>query len=173
MPSHHERGDPVKSVGRRGAPRFVRHRRLIGGDAQRRLVLLAFIGGAVALLVQTALLGWMLQGSLETTEGTESTRAELPRLLAVTALATFALVVPATCFLVLAASSRVFGPLYRFRTFLRDVVEGRETAPCRLRETDAMQDVCELLNAVSESSRARNREAEERRDATGVHRRAA
>ncbi len=70
-------------------------------------------------------------------------------------LLAFVISVPAFGVLALAAFMRVIGPLYRMRTFLQAVVDGRETQPCRLRRTDEFQDICELVNKVTEPMRSR------------------
>ena len=140
-------------------PDFKRKKKLVGGDAQRRLLLLVFLGGAAGILVQSCTLAFFLTRTAESPPNDARLLfEEIPMLLTATAVGTFALTVPFFCMLTLTASFRVFGPLYRFRVFLRDVVEGRESAPCRIRKTDRLQDVCELLNAVSEPMRARNEE---------------
>ena len=42
---------------------------------------------------------------------------------------------------------RVAGPIHRFETYLRQVLDGEATGPCRIREKDEFQDLCQLINA--------------------------
>lgn len=50
-------------------------------------------------------------------------------------------------------SHRLAGPMYRFRVWLTDVKDGKETRPCTIREGDEYQDFCRLLNEVTEPLR--------------------
>jgi len=80
-------------------------------------------------------------------------------------LLAFAITVPAFGLLAVAAFMRVVGPLHRMRTFLQAVVDGQQTEPCQLRKGDEFQDVCELVNQVTEPLRARSQAAPEARRA--------
>ncbi|MAB79287.1 MAG: hypothetical protein CMJ89_08030 [Planctomycetes bacterium] len=44
---------------------------------------------------------------------------------------------------------RIAGPVHRFEKFLRSVLDGEETGPCRLRKGDEFGDLCELINEVT------------------------
>jgi len=53
---------------------------------------------------------------------------------------------------------KVAGPIYRFTTFMREVKNGTQTAECRLRQGDELQDFCVLLNDVTAPLRAETRD---------------
>ncbi len=38
------------------------------------------------------------------------------------------------------------GPIYRFEEYLRSLLAGRSTEPCKLRKSDQLQELCTLLN---------------------------
>ena len=64
-----------------------------------------------------------------------------------------AVLVPSFWLLMLAATWRVAGPLYRIRAFLNEVIKGERVEPCTLRKKDKLQDICDLVNEVTEDSR--------------------
>ncbi len=63
--------------------------------------------------------------------------------------------VPSFWVLTLITSWRVAGPLYRIRAFLREVADGTRSEPCRVRKGDKLQDLCDLVNEVTETARAK------------------
>ncbi len=76
----------------------------------------------------------------------------------------FVLTAPAFALLAMTALMAVIGPLYRMRSFLQRVLEGQHPEPCKLREGDEMQDLCMLLNQVTEPMRTRSSTSEEKRE---------
>lgn len=63
-------------------------------------------------------------------------------------------------------TSRVCGPLYRFRQYLGSVARGEKPADCRIRKNDELQDLCELINAATKPLREQGGEGEEQDDST-------
>ena len=58
------------------------------------------------------------------------------------------------CFVVGVLSTfRIAGPIYRFEAFLRSLVRGENTGPCRIRREDQLQEFCALLNQATEPLR--------------------
>ena len=53
---------------------------------------------------------------------------------------------------------RIAGPLYRFETFLNQVLAGEKPERFRLRKGDELQDFADLLNAVTEPLRLKDAE---------------
>jgi hypothetical protein len=81
---------------------------------------------------------------------------QLPGLILRTAVGTLLLLTPTLYFLGLGLTFRIFGPVYRFRTFLRSVQAGEQVDECRLREGDRLKDLCVLLNEVTAERRRQN-----------------
>ncbi len=138
----------------------LRRKKFIEPRLQGRFLLLMLLAAGTGTLVQTVLFCIGLS-SLATDLPHDGLmlRDALPRLLAINAVLALALTMPTFVMLGVASSFRVFGPLYRFRQFLTAVAEGRHPAPCRIRQDDELQDVCELLNRVTEPLRARQGDA--------------
>lgn len=70
-----------------------------------------------------------------------------------TVFMSLAILFPLVLSLGILLSHRIAGPMYRFRVWLADVRDGKETRPCKIREGDEHQDFCELLNEVTEPLR--------------------
>jgi len=68
----------------------------------------------------------------------------------------------------IAVTFRIAGPIYRFENYLRDLRDGKATAPCSLRSGDDLKGICDLLNEATEPIRAQNaaRQAEAPADTT-------
>ena len=74
-------------------------------------------------------------------------------------LLTLALVAPLSLIVGVLTTFRVVGPLYRFRIYLRELVAGTDPGPCRVRQGDELQDLCELLNEATTPVREANAKA--------------
>ena len=61
--------------------------------------------------------------------------------------------IPSFWLLTLAGTWRIAGPLYRMRQFLKGILRGSESEPCRLRRKDCLQDFCAMLNEATEPAR--------------------
>lgn len=44
---------------------------------------------------------------------------------------------------------RIAGPIYRFETYLKQVIRGEKPPDCRLREGDELKGLCELINRAT------------------------
>jgi hypothetical protein len=42
---------------------------------------------------------------------------------------------------------RIAGPIHHMETYLQQVLDGEATGPCRIREKDEFQELCQLINA--------------------------
>ena len=60
---------------------------------------------------------------------------------------------PLTLLVGIIATHRFAGPVFRFKRFLQEVIDGEKPVDCRLRKGDELQDVCELLNRATEPLR--------------------
>jgi nitrogen fixation/metabolism regulation signal transduction histidine kinase len=61
---------------------------------------------------------------------------------------------PATFVVGLLVTHRVVGPLYRFETYLTQLLSGETKEPCRIRKGDELQELCDLINRSTEPLRA-------------------
>lgn len=62
---------------------------------------------------------------------------------------------PLTAALGVALTFRRAGPLYRMHVHLAQVAQGRANGPCRIREGDELQVLCDLLNDALAAERER------------------
>jgi len=88
-----------------------------------------------------------------------------PAVLGKSLLITFALMLPlsVTCGVIM--SFRLTGPVFAFKRFLQRVISGEQREPCRIRAKDELQELCELLNQVTEPQREKLEEPEAERRA--------
>lgn len=130
---------------------------LVGGPLQTRMLILVLMAATVSAMLQGALMAWSLGRLAENlpSDGL-AVQEELGRVLVTSTVLALVLLVPSLFALTLVGTHRIFGPLYRFRSFLAGVVDGSEKNECRLRKGDAFQDTCELLNHVSRHMREGN-----------------
>jgi hypothetical protein len=63
------------------------------------------------------------------------------------------MLVPLTLLVGITSTHKVVGPLYRFRVYLTQLAAGERPAPCRIRQNDELQDLCELLNRATQPLR--------------------
>ena len=54
----------------------------------------------------------------------------------------------------IAITHKIAGPLHRFEIYLRALKSDQASEPCKLRDTDQLQDFCQLLNEATEPLRA-------------------
>lgn len=69
-----------------------------------------------------------------------------------------AIVLPIVFLIGLVLTFRIAGPAYRFESYLRSLARGEELSPCRIRESDELQSLCEAINEVADGLRAKRRE---------------
>ena len=156
-------------------PNFVRRRqRLIKTGFQLRLIGI-FAGIAVlAQLFQTLLMGsYLSQMAARMPAGGAYLSDETPGMLGEALLASSLVLLPLILLVGIAATFRIAGPLYRFDQYLKSVRDGVETQTCRLRKGDQLQDLCEVINEVTEPLRAANAEQEAEKTSSAADRKAA
>lgn len=131
-----------------------RKRKLIEPRIQWRFALIFLTTSALAVLVQTMVLCYLMLGIADrlTNDGVEL-KSQLPDVLAASLFCTSVLLVPLTLAVGIKATHKVVGPLYRFRVYLGELAAGVKPQPCRIRKDDELQDFCELLNRVTEPLR--------------------
>jgi len=117
-----------------------------------------FVGlSALGFLLQSLHVGLRLSElAAEVPEGGPYLMAVMPELPLEILAVSFGMLLPLIIAVGIMVTFRVAGPLYRFEQYLRDVRDGREIRPCRLRDGDDLQELCELINQVTEPLRVRN-----------------
>jgi hypothetical protein len=133
----------------------ARTRKLIQPGMQWRLIL-AFLGAAVvATLIHAYVLNRMLAqlGTLLPHDELVL-QTEWPAVFRTSLVVAFALLVPSLVGIGILASFRVAGPLSRFEAYLNEVAAGRDPGPCRIRKSDELQHVADLLTRITAPLRA-------------------
>jgi len=135
-----------------------RHRKLPEPRLQLRLIG-EFMGLAVlGLVLQYILLGVRLRQIASRVDASPGELVDaVPQVLTSTLLFTFAILLPILFAFGTRFTLRIVGPIHRFEKFLAAVKKGEQTEPCRLRASDDLQQLCELLNDVTEPLRAGER----------------
>lgn len=79
----------------------------------------------------------------------------MPDLLTRSVLFSFGIVLPLTIAVGILATFRIVGPIHRFETYLKGVIQGSQLGPCKIRKGDAFGDMCTLINEATEPMRRR------------------
>lgn len=125
-----------------------RSRKLIDRSLQLRLVGTFVAVGCVAILFQVILMNQsVLQLGRSLGNPGEQVIRQGPSMLLRTLLITMAVLIPVTLGIGILVTHRVAGPAYRMRSYLESVAEnGVPDYPCKVREGDELQDLCEQVN---------------------------
>jgi len=125
---------------------------------------LSFLGAAGAgVLIQTIMLGWVLnRTAYELPNDTVLLLEKFPTILGSVLLVTFLFMAPLFVSIGISTMFPIVGPLHRFRVHLREVIDGNQPGPCRLRQGDELHDLCELINlALAHERGAKHKELEQ------------
>jgi len=124
--------------------------RLIRPRLQLRLML-SFLGVSVlALLLQyMVFIRVLTELASELPHDGELLMGEFPSRLLWVLLTTCALLFPATLYVGVLATRRIAGPVYRFETYLKQVLRGEMREDCRLRQGDELLELCSLINEAT------------------------
>ena len=136
-------------------PHFKRRRKLIKPRIQLRLIATFLGASALSLVLQVLLLAAHLVRTADAlpTDG-ETLAVMIPDIVTAVLVTSIVVLLPTVGLVGVLATFRLAGPIYRFEIYLREVIEGRETGPCRLRAGDELQELCALLNEATEPARA-------------------
>ena len=128
--------------------------KLIKPRLQLRLVGV-FVGlSALGFLLQSLHVGLRLSElAANVPEGGPYLMAVMPELPLEILAVSFGMLLPLTIAVGIMATFRIAGPVYKFEKYLREVRDGSEIRPCVLREGDELQDLCALINEVTEPIR--------------------
>jgi hypothetical protein len=80
----------------------------------------------------------------------------VPEVLIQSLLLTFCVVLPLTFLVGVLLTFRIAGPVYRFETYLKQLLRGENPGECRLRQGDELEELCGLLNQATQSLREKN-----------------
>jgi hypothetical protein len=139
-----------------------RKKKLIEPRLQLRFSL-AFLSTALVLvMVQAIVIQFVLQRvAARLPHDGNLLQAEIPTVLLISFAVTLLLLAPLSLGIGVMTTFRVVGPLYRFRMFLRQIADGERPGDCRIRQSDELQDFCELLNEATAPLRAAGAASEE------------
>ena len=134
---------------------YKRRNRLPQPRFQLKLVA-SFAGMCVlALLGQVLVVGAQLTetSSMMSSGGVQLADA-VPGIMTRSLLASAVLVLPALVLIGIRLTFRFAGPLYRIEQHLRSVAAGERPGHCRIRKTDDLQELCQLVNEALDSARS-------------------
>ena len=139
--------------------RYRRRQKFPRPGLQMRLVTGFMALLAVGMSLQLVLLHGLIQRSTALFPGGGGALAEMmPELMLSAWFYSFACLMPLLLVFGLLFTFRVAGPISRFETYLRAVVNGETDERCSVREDDELQELCNLLNSAMDALR-REREA--------------
>ncbi len=145
--------------------------RLIKPRLQLKLIGV-FVGlSGLGFLMQSLHVGLRLaELAANVPSGGSQIMAVLPALPLEILAVSFGMLLPLTTAIGVIVTFRIAGPVYRFEHYLREVAEGTEIRPCKLRKGDELNELCEIINVVTEPIRVQNANG---REAQADERRAA
>ncbi len=117
-----------------------------------------FVGlSGLGFLMQSLHVGLRLSELASTVpEGGSYLMAALPELPLEILAVSFGMILPLTIAVGILVTFRIAGPVYRIEKYLEEVLRGEQVVPCKLRKGDELQELCEMINKVTEPMRLRN-----------------
>ena len=133
-----------------------RSRTLIKRGIQLRLAGLFAGLSVVCLLTQWLLFSSLLANSAHKMPvGGEYLLDIVPSLLYRSLFFSVLIALPLTLVVGVQATFRISGPIYRFESYLKEVIRGTQLGPCKIRQGDLLPELCELINQATEPVRRR------------------
>jgi signal peptidase II len=77
----------------------------------------------------------------------------IPEVLLHSLLLTFCVVVPLVFLVGVLLTFRIAGPVYRFESYLKQILRGENPGQCHLRKGDELNELCDLINQVTQPVR--------------------
>lgn len=128
-----------------------RRRRLIDKRLQLRFAAAIASVAVIGLIVQCLTLTQQIVVlASQVPNDKEFVLGSLPGMLTTSMFLTLALMLPIALVVGVALTFPVVGPIYRIKTHLRALLDGTANGPCRIRKGDELQDLCDLINEVTE-----------------------
>ena len=145
---------------------YRRRKKLIKPGIQLRMVF-SFVGLSVmGLTLQFLLLGSRLTNAAASLQGGGGDLAqEVPAMLLEIFALSLAILVPVTFVFGILLTFRVAGPIYRFEQYLKSVAKGEQIGPCKIRQGDELQSLCDAINDATEPLRMRRTAPQEEESA--------
>jgi len=114
-----------------------------------------FVGLAgLGLLLQFLVLGARLTSHTSSLAGISGEVVDaVPRALLETLAFSMIVLLPIIFLVGITITLRIAGPLRRFESFLGGVARGEQIGPCKIREGDRLQGLCDLINDATEPVR--------------------
>lgn len=134
-----------------------------------------FVGlAALSALLQSLMIARRLtELSSEIPSGGQYIVDALPSVLGEILMVTFGLLLPLTFAVGVLVTFRIAGPVYRFEQYLGQVERGEVIGPCKIREGDELQDLCDAINRATVPLRqgpTRDHDSEEHDDTPSEYR---
>ena len=144
---------------------YKRREKLIRPNFQFRLAGSIVGLAALALALQFLLLGYRMNEILASVDvPDEDLTRHLPGLLLQVIGFSVGVMLPIIFMLGIILTFRIAGPVHRFETYLKSVIDGEHTGPCSIRNGDQLQDLCGLINGALDATRERALAGEETSD---------
>lgn len=130
--------------------RYKRRTKLIHPKLQ--LTLIGTFGGIalLAMLMQFLLLGYFLTKSVSQLDNGGQLAAQVPGALMTVLGISLLVLTPVFLVIGIMLTFRFAGPVYRFEQFLMALSRGEAKAPCKIREGDHLQSLCDAINVATE-----------------------
>lgn len=137
-------------------PTHRRRRQLVKPRLQLRFGLI-FTGLTVMSLTLQGLLfsSMVVDAAEKMPSGGEYLLGLMPGMIARSILFALGVAVPLTVLVGVHATFPVVGPVHRFESYLRGVIDGTQLGPCKIRKGDDLGELCELINRATEPVRQR------------------
>jgi hypothetical protein len=136
-----------------------RTKKFIRADVQVKIVFIALFVACLALLVNFQMsLATLWAISSQPGPTVEGTLDTIRQELVVKFLITVALTIPLSICVGILYSFRFCGPLYRFKKYFDELVDGSWETRCALRKGDDLWDICDSINAGMGNLREQIRE---------------
>ncbi len=133
-----------------------RRQKLIKPGIQLRLGALFAGVSVLCLLIQWLLFSSLLAGAArDLPVGSEYLLDVVPSLLYRALGFSLLVALPLTLLAGVHATFGITGPIYRFESYLKEVIRGTQLGPCKIRKGDALGELCELINLATEPVRKR------------------
>lgn len=141
---------------------FKRKRKLIDKKLQLKLVAVFTAIGCICALFQIILLNFgLLEIARSVPSGGEEILGKARGIMTANTLWTLGAMIPLMTCVGIVITHRVAGPAYRMTQHCAGIAAGEPVRPCRIREDDELQDLCEALNAAIEKLAPRGEASED------------
>lgn len=139
-------------------PSLPRRKKLVLPGLQLRLAGLVVLTATMAMWIEFLVLRARTRVALEGIDGAATLADGLDGTLTEVLGFTLALVLPLVLTAAILASSRIAGPAWRFETYLRALLSGKDPGPCSIRRGDELKTLFGVINQTADELRSARRE---------------